>query len=536
MKKLLLIISLFSVSLAFSQVEAAWVYFTDKPNQATYLASPLTMLTQRSIDRRTRQSIALDSKDVPISLSYINQVDGETGISVKAKSKWLNAVYVLGLEADIRALKTSFGFVSTIDFANKNIAFKSSSAKTTSKKTSKFEKISTSFNYGSSATQITMLHGDYLHQQNFTGTGMYIAVLDAGFPGVNTFSAFQRMRTNNQILGGYDFVNRSTNFYTGNSHGASVLSTMAGFVDGSLVGTAPDAKYYLFISEDNINETPLEESLWVEAAERADSLGVDVINSSLGYLTFDNPNYDYTYADMNGTTTFISRGAEIAFSRGMIIVNAAGNEGLNSWHYIIAPADAPSVLSIGAVDASMNAASFTSFGPTSDGRTKPDVSAMGVSSVLINSAGNVSVANGTSFASPITTGLVACLWQAHPNATNAQITQAIKNTGSLLANPSDQLGFGIPNFQTAFTTLAVSDENFIQNVAIYPNPVKSELFINTPNIGNFNVKIYDLLGNLVFQKNDISKQSINLKSLRKGVYVLAVQSEKQQKTFKLIKE
>jgi serine protease AprX len=534
MKKLLLFIFFLTSLLSFSQTEAAWVYFTDKPNQATYLTNPLTMLTQRALDRRSKQGIVLDSKDVPISLSYINQIKTATGITVKAKSKWLNAVYVLGLETDIRALKTNFSFVSTIDFTNKNIALKQSTTKV--KKQSKFESVTANFNYGGSATQITMLKGDYLHQQNYTGTGIYIAVLDAGFPDVNTFSAFQRMRTNNQILGGYDFVNRNANFYTGYWHGTAVLSTMVGFVNDSLVGTAPDAYYYLFITEDVSSETPLEESLWVEAAERADSLGVDVINTSLGYTTFDNPNYDYTYADMNGSTTFISRGAEIAFSRGMILVNAAGNEGTSSWHYIVAPADAPSVLSVGAVNATQAAASFTSFGPTSDARTKPDVSAMGVSSVLVNNLGNVATGNGTSFASPIMAGLVACLWQAHPNATNTQIIQAIKNTGNLLATPSNQLGYGIPNFQTAFTTLEVSDESFLQKMDIYPNPVKSELYINTQGLSDINIKIYDMLGRLVFQKNAISTQSINLVSLRRGIYVLALQSQNRQKTFKLIKE
>jgi len=241
---------------------------------------------------------------------------------------------------------------------------------------------------------------------------------------------------------------------------------------------------------------------------------------------------------MNGSTTFISRGAEIAFSRGMILVNAAGNEGdvNNPWHYISAPADAPSVLSIGAVDANQNTANFTSFGPTSDGRTKPDVSAMGVASVLINSSGVVSINNGTSFASPITAGLVACLWQAHPNVTNAQITQAIKNTGSLFSSPDAQLGFGIPNFQMALTTLAVADENSVQKMGIYPNPVRTELHINTGGLENITVNIYDVFGHLVFQNEDITTQSINLSSLKKGVYVLALQSVSQQKSFKLIKE
>ena len=536
MKRILLYSFLLFTSITFSQ-EHAWVYFVDKPNAATFIASPLTMLSQRSIDRRTKQGISLDSKDVPVDLSYINQVENAAGISVKANSKWLNAVHVLGSVADIRALKSSFLFVDSIDFASNNIAFKGQSSSEI-KKVSKFETTTTSFNYGSSATQINMLHGDYLHQQNYTGAGMYIAILDGGFPRVNVFSPFQRMRDNNQILGGYDFVNRNTNFYTGVSHGTSVLSTMAGFVDGSLVGTAPDASYYLFITEDGPNETPLEESLWVEAAERADSLGVDVINTSLGYTTFDESKYDYTYADMNGSTTFISRGAELAFSRGMILVNAAGNEGdsrTSTWHYISAPADAPSVLSIGAVNSSGGAASFSSFGPTFDGRIKPDVDAMGVSSVLINSSGNVSVGNGTSFASPIMAGLVACLWQAYPNATNAQITEAIKNTGSLLASPSDQLGYGIPNFQSAFTTLDVKEIK-LQTLGFYPNPVKDIIFINAPQTTSVKVEIMDVLGKRVYQKMRSHLESINVSFLSKGMYVMSLSTDNKNKTYKLIKQ
>ncbi|NQW35368.1 MAG: S8 family serine peptidase [Flavobacteriales bacterium] len=533
MKRILLYSFLLFTSITFSQ-EHAWVYFVDKPNAATFIASPLTMLSQRSIDRRTKQGISLDSKDVPVDLSYINQVENSAGITVKANSKWLNAVHVIGLEADIRALKSSFSFVDSIDFANKNIAFKGQSSSNI-KKTSKFETTTTSFNYGLSATQINMLNGQALHDKNYTGAGMYIAILDGGFPRVNVFTPFQRMIDNNQILGGYDFVNRNTNFYTGVSHGTSVLSTMAGFIDGSLVGTAPDASYYLFITEDGPNETPLEESLWVEAAERADSLGVDVINTSLGYSTFDESKYNYTYADMNGSTTFISRGAELAFSRGMILVNAAGNEGTSSWHYISAPADAPSVLSVGAVDASMNPASFTSFGPTSDGRIKPDVSAMGVSSVLINSSGNVSVGNGTSFASPIMAGLVACLWQAYPNATNAQITEAIKNTGSLLASPSDQLGYGIPNFQSAFTTLDVKEIK-LQTLGFYPNPVKDIIFINAPQTTSVKVEIMDVLGKRVYQKMRSHLESINISFLSKGMYVMSLSTDNKNKTYKLIKQ
>ena len=274
--------------------------------------------------------------------------------------------------------------------------------------------ITTDYNYGNASNQIEMLKGEVLHQNNFTGEGMQIAILDAGFPNVDNFAAFKHIQDNNQILGGYDFVQRNEDFYTGYSHGMSVLSTIAGFLENEFVGTAPDAEFYLFITEDYDNETPLEESLWVEAAEKADSLGVDVINTSLGYTTFDNPNYNYTYNDMDGKTTFISRGAEIAFSRGLLLVNAAGNEGDTLWHYISAPADAESVLSIGAVNAVGTIAPFSSYGPTSDGSIKPDVCAQGSECIHYKCSGNIATSNGTSFASPILAGVITCLWQAFP--------------------------------------------------------------------------------------------------------------------------
>ena len=322
--------------------EDAWVYLKNKPNAATFIATPLTMLSQRALDRRTKQDIAIDSKDVPLDATYYLQIKNATGITVLAKSKWMNAIHVQGTQTAINNLKTTFSFVDTIEFANRALNAKGVVLQevTEVKKRNKFAEISTTFNYGNATNQIEMLKGDFLHQQGFTGTGMHIAVIDAGFPNVNTLAAFKRLRDNNQILGGYDFVNRSTDFYTGHNHGAKVLSDIGAYVENEFVGTAPDASFYLFRTEDASKETPLEETLWVEAAERADSLGVDVINTSLGYTTFDNPNYNYSYADMDGKTTFISRGAEIGVSRGMILVNSAGNEGNDPWKYMGAPSDA----------------------------------------------------------------------------------------------------------------------------------------------------------------------------------------------------
>lgn len=463
---------LFSVSSAFSQVEDAWVYFKDKPNETAFYAAPLTMLSQRSLDRRKRYNIVLDFKDVPIEPTYILAIENVAGITVLAKSKWLNALHIQGTKSNIDALLnlelSSSLFVDSIEYANR--ALNGSKPVISSKQLPILKKkqleTTTDFTYGNAENQLLMLDGIALHKKNYTGFGMQIAVLDAGFPNVNTMQAFKRIRDNGQILGGYDFVDRTTNFYGGNSHGTSVLSAMAGYleegIDGatkSFVGTAPDASFYLFRTENSPIEIKLEESLWVEAAEKADSLGVDVINTSLGYsIFFDNPSHNYKYSDMDGKTTFITRGAEIAFSRGMILVNSAGNEGNDTaWPYINAPADAPSVLTVGAVNASRNIASFSSFGPTSDNRIKPDVCAQGQATALINTSGNVVTGNGTSFSSPVLAGVVACLWQAFPNKTNAEITQLIKESAHLFPSFTNQEGYGIPNFKAIF------DENFVDD-------------------------------------------------------------------------
>ena len=528
--KISILVFLLVFNFCFSQ-EHAWVYFKDKPEETTYLNNPLAMLSQKALDRRTKQNIVIDLKDIPIAKSYIDAVVNATGIKVMAKSKWLNALHITGSETKINDL-LGLSFVDHVEFAANDLNKNSLLEKPTQ---DKFE-ISENFNYGSSLNQIEMLKGDFLHQQNNTGQGMTIAVMDAGFPGVDTFSAFQRIRDNNQILGGYDYVNRNTNFYSGISHGTSVLSTMAGFIDGQLVGTAPDANYYLFITEDASQETPLEESLWVEAAEKADSIGVDIINTSLGYTTFDEARYDYSYADMNGNTTFITRGADIAFSRGMIIVNSAGNSGNNSWHYINAPADGLNVLTIGAVDMDETITSFSSFGPTFDGRIKPDANAKGGGATIINSSGTVTTGSGTSFASPIICGVIACFWQAYPDKTNAEIVQIIRESGHLYGTPTDHEGYGIPNFETAFITLTVSDD-IIVGLNFYPNPFKDFIqFQFADNINDFQISIFDMLGKKISEKQ-ITKQEplVRVNNLAQGIYIMRVELKGESSSFKIVK-
>lgn len=536
MNKWVLVILLFWSVFGYAQQDA-WVYLTNKPDAATYLANPLTMLTQKSLDRRTAQNIALDVKDVPVFPAYLSQISNAIGITVMAKSKWLNAVHVRGSIENIQQL-SSLAFVSSIQFADKTITATTTSNSARPAKIQKVNKVletQVNFPYGNSSNQITMLGGHLLHQQNYTGTGKTIAVLDAGFPGVNTAPAFQRLFTNNLILGGYDFVNKSTDFYTGGAHGTMVLATMGGYVEDALVGTAPDASYYLFITEDVNSENPVEESYWVEAAEEADRLGADIINTSLGYFQYDNANYNYTYNDMNGITSFISRGAEVAFSRGMICVTSAGNSGGSNNPYISVPADAVHTLAIGAVMSNGAYASFSSIGPSSDGRIKPDVVAQGVQAVIANPNGNLSTANGTSFSGPITAGMVACLWQALPTKTNAEMMQIIKQSAHIYNNPTPQLGYGIPNFNTALLNNLSNFETSQDFFLVYPNPVKDLLNIKNNYLSNnTQIELISVLGAVVMkQQLTFGENTIAVSHLPSGMYFCRFSSGKNQhvKTF-----
>jgi len=537
MKKIVFFILFFSCFSGFAE-EDAWVYFNVKNNSQSYFNNPLLMLSQRAIDRRVKQNITLDSKDVPIDISYINQVKSISGITVMAKSKWLNALHVRGTQVAINSLK-SFAFVDKVEFANKTLNATARIAATTkTKSVNKVLESKANFAYGSSANQIQMLHGDNLHQQNYTGSGKIIAVMDAGFPSVNTTQPFQRLRDNGQILGGYDFVNRNANYYTGNSHGTMVLSCMGGYKEGALVGTAPDASFYLFITEDNSSENPVEESYWVEAAEKADSLGVDVINTSLGYFEFDENTYNHTYSEMDGKTAFMTRGAEIAFSRGMMIVVSAGNEGATSNPHIGVPADGISVLAVGAVNAVKTRVSFSSIGSSFDGRIKPDIMAQGEAVFLSDASGTIGMGDGTSFSSPITAGMVACLWQAFPNKTNKEIKDLILKSSDRYAVPNNQYGYGIPDFSLALSNgLGVNDFSK-KTVFLYPNPTSDISAISfSDNFDTGIFRVYSMLGQKMLEQSLTRAQSsVSLKALQSGTYIYSVNCDGNVFSGKLIKQ
>lgn len=539
MKAKLLFVLLAVYNFGLAQ-EDAWIFFTDKPNESAFFSNPLSELSQRSLDRRTTQNIPLDTKDAPLHQPYIDQITASTGITVLAKSKWLNMLHVRGNSlADVQAL-SSLAFVDHIQYANHSLnpggKMDNSKKFTSTNKWLDTNNTNVNFNYGNSATQVQMLNCHILHQQNYTGAGKIVAILDAGFPGVNTATPFQRLRDNGLILGGYNFVTNSTNFYTGNSHGTNVLSTMGGYAT-NLVGTAPDAKYYLFITEDVASETPLELSNWIEGAEEADRLGVDVINTSLGYFGFDNPAHSYTYAKMNGQVSVASRAVDIAFSRGMICVISAGNEGNSSEPHVGTPADATFAVTVGSVTSSEVRSGFSSIGPTADLRIKPDLMAMGTATVISNTAGTITTANGTSFSSPILAGAITSFWSAFPNKKNSEIVQLVKQSADRYSTPDNNYGYGIPDFQLALNNALATSDFDLAKVKVYPNPSRDIVSFDLFELNEADFTLSNSLGQTVLKKtfkNEIEK--ISLENMAKGIYYYTITSSEMKLQGKLVKE
>lgn len=536
--KLHLFFLLFFGFTSFAQVEDAWIFFKNKPQADFYLSNPDLILSPKAISRRVKFNIALSDTDAPIEKTYLQQIRSLNGLSVLATSKWMNAVHVLGEVSVIQTLQ-DLSFVQKIEWANKNRNVQSkSSTQLKSYKNNKIESLTEDYSYGNSANQIQMLNGHLLHQQGYTGKGVDIAVFDSGFLGVNTNPVYANLRNKGQIKSTYNLVSRNKNVYDADRHGARVLSCMVAFQSGSFVGTAPDANYHLFVTEDVAKETPLEESLWVEAAEIADSLGVDVINTSLGYNTFDNPSYNYVYNNMDGKTSFIARGLELAFSKGILCVVSAGNEGNGNWKYITTPADAPHALTVGAVNANKLYAPFSSIGPSADNRIKPDITAQGQQAFIVNESGNITTVNGTSFSSPIICGLVACLQQALPNVSPIQLMNGIKQSAHLYNNPDFYFGYGIPDFSKVLNEklsvdwLAV-DQNQIQ---VYPNPFHHQIIVENPTNEKKDIKIYTLQGQLILSEIlSVQKMIINTTDWQQGLYMISIENKSVKTVNKFVK-
>lgn len=533
MKKILLFCFLAGYTFTNAQTELVFVYFSGKPNKAAFYANPLSELTQKSLDRRATLGISLNDQDAPIEQSYIQNLQN-LGFTVTDYSKWLNGVAVNVNQEQVNLIKAQPFVQSVESFAKNSSLVLKAQHKNKWEDFENSNKGLTTFDYGSGSEQIDQINLRPLHLAGYTGTGVKIAVIDTGFPTVNTGSAFSRLWTNNKIKGGYDFVTKSTDIYntTLNNHGTVVLGAIGGYVQNSFVGSAPDADFYLYRSENAAVEIPEEELYWIEAAEEADRKGVDLITTSLGYSTFDDPKYNYTYANMNGTTSFIARGSQIAAGKGIFVLIAAGNSGQQTWHYIATPADNAQVFTIGSVDSAGTPSGFSSYGPNSSGVVKPDASARGTSATTVDN-NSLTTVSGTSIATPIAAGGVACFIQAFPTMNRDLMKTRLRQTASLFPNSNDQMGFGILNFGSLYNSVLNTSELVKkEKIGIFPNPAKNILNIASE-ADIVSVEVHDNLGRSILKSYT---KSIKVEDFAKGTYYLKIQTRDKVYYEKFLKE
>lgn len=418
----------------------------DKAETTYTLDNPSAYLSGRAMERRTKQGLPVDSTDLPVCRTYIHAL-AEKGAQPVSTSKWNNTVVVQVADTSVIAGIAELPFVTAV--RKVWTAPDSIPARNADRKKEVTNKVTKNDHYyGDAWRQIAVHHGDSLHGAGFRGAGMQIAVIDAGYYNADEISVFKKMN----LLGTRDFVNPRSDIYAENYHGMKVLSCLAANRPHVLVGTAPEAAYWLLRSEDDDTEQLVEEDYWAEALEFADSAGVDVVNTSLGYYEFDDKVMNYRYRDLDGRYSLMSHSASLAADKGMVVVCSAGNSGRGVWKKITPPGDAKNILTVGAVTRELVNADFSSVGNTTDGRIKPDVMAVGVSSAVAGTDGTVSYANGTSFASPILCGLVACFWQACPWLTARQVVEAVQNAGDRKEYPDNIFGYGIPDIWKAYQT------------------------------------------------------------------------------------
>ena len=499
-----------------AQAQLSRVYFTDKGSNVEMLTNPYLFLSPKAIDNKQMRGVSLDHSDLPVADEYINALR-ERGLEVKVTSRWFNYALVDG--EDVLEKVSALSFVRRVETPRK---YKVEFAKITE------ATASGNLVYGFSGDQINMVEGEFLHNMDYRGQGMTIAVIDGGFIGANTLRGLDSLWGDNRVLGTYNFIDGDTNVFKDGTHGTSVLSILAGFIDSSYVGSAIDANYWLLKSEDQSSETPVEMDYWLAAAEFADSVGADIITSSLGYNTFDGGVGNLTLNDIDGNTALVTKAADMAAAKGLLVVVSAGNEGNNEWGRITAPADGDSVLAVGGVDWYGTYATFSSRGPTADGRIKPDVVAVGQATAYIHPAGPT-YGNGTSFSCPIISGMAACLWQEKTSLSNMDIFEAIRTSAHLRYTPNMSLGFGIPNFRLASWSIGL-EENIVNKhpLNIFPNPIGDEFSVESelfPGENEAFVTILDMNGKPVFSKRfEVLKNKITVQAiLPEGLYLLNIQ-------------
>ncbi|PZX47830.1 S8 family serine peptidase [Algoriphagus chordae] len=544
-----LIVMAFSWDLAAQDRYA--VFYKYKPQESLSLEKPSEFLSQKALDRRSREGVAPDSLDLPVSQKYLDAVYEKSNY-ILYSSKWFNATLLVTDATGLKDLQ-ALPFIDRVELVGKGY-LPSPNARVGSRiyasVSNRYCPPTTENARGLGTEEETydfqnaLLGIDKMHEEGYTGKGVTIAVFDAGFPGADTASPLAHLQSNGQILGAMDFVRPwNKNVYSENQHGTNVLSLIASNEPGKMLAGAPDATYILAITEEIATEYWVEEYNWVRAAEYADSLGTDIISSSVGYFDFDDPEMNYTVEDLDGETTIIARGAGIAASKGILVVNSAGNTG-PSESSLNSPSDSKAVLAIGSVDNTVTIATSSSRGPTSDGRIKPDLAALGQGAALIRSDGNQGYSNGTSFSAPQITALAAGLWEAKPEWTKDKLVESLLNSGTQADEPDNLLGYGIPNFLDALygEILAVDENEEALAWKVYPNPILGdELNIHFGNSLSAEFSLIDLHGRTL-QSETLNRATVKvpfqiiLKGLKPGIYMIQMQDGGLIKQSKLIRQ
>ena len=510
------------------------VVFSDKGNNHPENFRVEQLLSEKAIQRRITQKIGYpDYRDIPVSAAYIDQIS-KLGFTLHCKSKWMNSALFKSVAASNIALVKNLPFVVSVQLV------KSPPGKSAGNDKLFFN--TEEFNIAGFDKPLLLVNGTPLHSAGFSGKGILIAVLDGGFTNSDKISSLKKLNDRKGIKATRDFVLNSSYVYDYHNHGTAVMSVLAGQIANYIEGSAPDADYILLRTEDGSSEFPVEEDYWIAGAEFADSAGADIISSSLGYTIFDNPEMNYRYADLDGNAAFITRAADIAASKGIIVVNSAGNERINSWQRIVAPSDGDSVLAVAAIDTLGKIADFSSAGPSADRRIKPDLSALGVKVTVQTIPDKLTRANGTSFACPVLSGMIACLKQAQPDINNIDLINELKLSADKYYSPDSLYGYGIPDITETLKN--------IQNLYLIKPEGESVLWPN-PNSGIFQItlkeqpkyvvaEIYSPTGILLAQKTykEYAGRTIVFNELTKkndGVYYVRIKTDKLTFVEKVIK-
>jgi serine protease AprX len=540
------------------------IHFSDKNNNGYSLTNPSAFLSEKSIHRRLKQNIPVDSADLPVSSVYMDSLNTIPSLQILNRSKWFNQVLVTLSDSSAIMQIQKLSFVLSAEPVN-NHRIQSRSNRISVNRLSEFSGKSVSEkylsaiplhmqnDYGASWAQVHIHHGEYLHDLGFHGEGMTIAILDDGFNNYLLNPAFDSIRKDHRIMGTYDFVNGKTSVNEEEVHGANCFSIIASNIPGILIGSAPAASYWLFKTEDDRSETPVEEQNWAAAAEYADSVGADLISTSLGYSYFDDSAFDITYPARNGHSSLVTRAANMAVAKGMIVTAAAGNSGTepSDRKYVSCPADGDSVYAVGSVNAGGIIAASSSWGPNGAGHVKPDGVSLGAGAYFVAGDGNAYAGSGTSYANPNLAGLITCVWQAFPEFNVHDILSAVHQSSDLFSAPNGRYGYGLPDFEKAYQILSLKRIALVNPLSgddwihIFPVPFHNRLniFLLPSASGTANIGLLDVSGRM------IDRQTVPIVSgqtqlvefpihavLSPGVYLIRYTDQKQSKTIKVIKD